>query len=356
MAFRRFEIVEVSLPNGVEHIASLFVVSRKPLIIDDSNHITNTEDVVDKKLVIDPDYENKDDIENDPDAKDADKLETKDKDLFRITEFNLDFEHSDMYFVTYKLFYSDGNNSGWAKPLMITRDTDGYSANDVEIITPRLVAETDPNNAELGGFMVKGSPFETFFGHATHKYTTWRIKDYTGNVIWEKFMDDVNLESIRIPNGILDLNSVYTIEAIYFSNGNVPSNPGRLIIKTKGEYSEVEKVLYGVARPALTGGRVTLEEVMAFNEKMLEAYINDKLTISKYKQIINDKNLYIKELEKVRDKLKERVNELKIQLANEKQQHEKDVKYLEDQNSVLMEKMLNITLEKALCMAQLKMC
>jgi len=288
MAFRRFEIIEVNLPKGIEHVASLFIVSRKPLIVDDNSHITNTDDIVNKKLVIDPNYKNKSKIENDPDAKDADKLETTDRELFRITEFNLDFEHFDMYFVTYKLFYSDGNNSGWAKPLLITRDTDGYSANDVEIITPKLSITTDPNNAELGGFMVNTTKFDTFFGNAVHKFTTWRIRDYTGNIVWEKAMDDVNLTSIRIPNGILDLDSVYTIEAIHFSNGNVPSNPGRLFIKTKGEYSEVEKVMFGLARPALTGGRVTLEEVSAFNEKILEKYLNLALKFSLCKKYNTD--------------------------------------------------------------------
>ena len=320
MAFRRFEIIEVNLPKGVEHIATLFAVSKKPLIVDDNNHIVNSEDITDKKLIIDPDYKNKDDIENDPDAKNAKTTETKDSDLYRITEFNLDFEQSDIYFVTYKLFYSDTNNSGWAKPLMITNNTDGYSANDVEIITPKINANIDPNNAELGGFEVVGTPFETFFGNATHKYTTWKIKDYTGNVVWEKFMDDVNLESIRIPNGILKLNSIYTIEATYFSNGNVPSNPARLIIKTKGEYSEVERVMFGLARPALTGGRLTLEEVMKFNEDILNRYLTDRLNLTRYKVYIRNEKMKISELLKVQNDLNKELEDKEKEIEKLKEE------------------------------------
>ena len=300
MAFRRFEILDVRLPNFLKHDATQIRVLTTPTV-DDKDAI------VIEKLLVYKDAEKKDDIIK-ASGVDADNvIETDTRDLLKVFEFNLNFEDHDVYYVTYDIWHNDLTHAGWARPNMVTRDTDGYSNNDVEIITPKLTVTTDPNNAELGGFNIKTTEFQTFLGTAKHKYTTWIIEDYTGNVVWKRQRDSVNLTSMRVPNNILNIDNLYVIKAIQFSNGNVPSNPGKLIIKTKGELTEVEKTLiaakiaagtmteadkevlrtlgpsgvhltYGNERPVITGGKDSLENVSSALESSLNRMMDYALT------------------------------------------------------------------------------
>ena len=200
---------------------------------------------------------------------------------------------------------------------MVTKDTDGYAHNDVEVITPIVDVSTDPNNAELGGFIITTSPFRTFLGTATHKYTSWYIEDYTGNVVWKRERDDVNLTSIRVPANILNVNSIYTIKVVHFSNGLVPSNPGKLIIKTKGELSEVERVIYGNQRPVITGGKASMEDLEKAYLDLFNKYIN--ATIG-YKSMLmsceDEKEKIIEEKDELNNELNETKEELKTVLDN----------------------------------------
>lgn len=332
MAFRRFEILDVRLPSFLKHDATQIRVLTEP-------NINATDSKVIEKLLIYKDAEKKDDIIKASGVDKNDVIETDTRDLLNVFEFNLNFEEHDVYYVTYDIWHNDVTHAGWARPNMVTRDTDGYSSNDVEIITPKLQITTDPNNAELGGFTIKTSEFQTFIGTATHKFTTWIIEDYTGNVIWKRERDAANLTSIRIPNNILNIDSLYVIKAIHFSSSNVPSNPGKMIIKTKGELTEVEKILlatkvaagtmtevdkevlntlgasgvdlvYGNERPVITGGKDSLTDVSEALENSLNQMMDYALTSGA-------KTAHIKHLTETVEKLNGQLKVLKDRLSKD---------------------------------------
>jgi len=310
MAYRRFEILDIRLPADLKHDATFIKVLYNPDLED-------KDALFEEKLLLYKDAEKKDEIKKATGVSDNDVIEVDDRDKLRLYEFNLDFENNDVYFITYDLYYNDVTHSGWARPLMVTRDTDGYSHNDVEVLTPILSVTTDPNNAELGGFMVSTTPFRTYLGTAIHKYTSWYIEDYTGNVIWKREKDDVNLTTIRIPANILDINSLYTIKAIHFSNGMVPSNPGKLIIKTKGEISEVEKIIYGNQRPVITGGKASMEELEEAYTELFNKYINTKIGYKSMLTLCEDeKEKIIEEKNELNNELNETKEELHEALDN----------------------------------------
>ena len=332
MAFRRFEILDVRLPSFLQHDATQIRILTEPNI-NDKDSITL------EKLLIYKDAENKDRIIQASGVEKDNVIETDNRNLLNVFEFNLNFEEHDVYYVTYDIWHNDVTHAGWARPNMVTRDTDGYSSNDVEIITPKLQITTDPNNAELGGFTIKTSEFQTFIGTATHKFTTWIIEDYTGNVIWKRERDAANLTSIRIPNNILNIDSLYVIKAIHFSSSNVPSNPGKMIIKTKGELTEVEKILlatkvaagtmtevdkevlntlgasgvdlvYGNERPVITGGKDSLTDVSEALENSLNQMMDYALTSGA-------KTAHIKHLTETVEKLNGQLKVLKDRLSKD---------------------------------------
>lgn len=298
MAFRRFEILDVRTPSFLEHDATQIRVLTSP-------NIENKDSLEIEKLLIYKNAEKKQDIIEASGVSEDNIIEVDNRDLLREYEFNLNFEKSDIYYVTYNIWYNDVTSAGWARPNMVTRDTDGYSANNVEIITPILKVNTDPNNAELGGFNIITTPFRTFLGTAKHKYTSWYIEDFTGNVIWKRERDSVNLTSIRIPNNILALDSIYTIKAIHFSDSNVPSNPGKLVIKTKGELSEVEKALFGASakaiqfgheRPIVTGGKDSLEVIENALDEAIHRMTNTAILNGNLKLVIEKLNKQLAEV------------------------------------------------------------
>ena len=310
MAYRRFEILDVRLPADLKHDATFIKVLCKP-------NLEDSESLIEEKLLLYKDAERKNEIKEATGVDDDDIVEVDNRDKLRLYEFNLDFEKYDVYFITYDLYYNDVTHSGWARPLMITKDTDGYAHNDVEVLTPIVSVSTDPNNAELGGFTISTTPFRTFLGTALHKYTSWYIEDYTGNVVWKREKDDVNLTSIRIPANILNVNSIYTIKVIHFSNGLVPSNPGKLIIKTKGELSEVERIIYGNQRPVITGGKASMEELEEAYTELFNKYIN---TTIGYKSMLtlceDEKEKVIEEKNEINNELNETKEELQEALDN----------------------------------------
>ena len=349
MAYRRFEILDVRLPTFLQHDATHIKVLNQP-DIDDKDAT-----VIDKLLVF-KDAKKKDDIIKASNVSQDNVIEVDTRDLLRVFEFNLNFENTDVYYVTYDIWYNDVTSAGWARPNMVTRDTDGYSRNDVEVITPTLEVTTDPNNAELGGFRVLTSKFKTFLGSGVHKYTSWFIKDFTGNVIWKQERSNVNLDSIRIPNNILDIDNIYVIKAIHFSDGNVPSNPGKLIIKTKGELTEVEKYAYAIAnnggvitelanaekikfgyeRPVLTGGKDSIEDIEDALEKSIVTMVNANILNGNLEQNITLLNNEIKDLNN-------EIKELNTKLANS-ENNEKELKELNDKKEQLINNLkTNIT-------------
>jgi len=184
------------------------------------------------------------------------------KDIENLTDVDLelDFTASDIYFARVKLHFTDESFYGWTKPIILTKDGDGFSHNNTIIVTPKLTITGDVNNCQLGNFKAKGSEFIIFTGSGYHAKTTWAIKDNAGATVWEMKRDEHNLTEVRIPSNILKANRLYTIEATYISNNNMMSNPCKLLVKTTGTTNAIEDLTYGGVRP-----------IVAENEDLREA-------------------------------------------------------------------------------------
>jgi len=142
---------------------------------------------------------------------------------------------NDLYYGRIKIHFSDGSSSDWGKPIVITKDNDGFTFNDTIIVTPSLNVDFDIRNTPLGGFNINCSDFKLFSGVGKHKYSNWIIEDNNGNQIWSRINDTYNLTSIRIPNNILMPGKIYTIKVMYVSDTNAYSNYGKLTIVTKAD-------------------------------------------------------------------------------------------------------------------------
>jgi len=184
----------------------------------------------------------------------------KDEENLTDIDLDLDFSATDVYYARVKLHFDDDTYYGWTKPIVLTRDGDGFSHNNTVIVTPKVSIDSDRDNCQLGNFKINGGEFIIFTGTGYHEKTSWAIKDNTGAVIWEVKRDEHNLTQIRVPSNTLKPNRLYTIEVVYISNNNMPSNAGKLIVKTTGEGSSAEDLSFGGIRP-----------IVAENEDLKEA-------------------------------------------------------------------------------------
>jgi len=205
---------------------------------------------------------NTDDIVVD-DANDKDNIYSKD--------FELDFSTTDVYYARMKLNFTDGSYYGWTKPIILTKDGDGFSHNNTVIVTPKVNITSSVNNCDLGSFKIQGSDFVIFTGVGFHSKTTWRIKNGNGNIIWESVRDTNNLREIRVPGNTLKPNRIYIIEVTYISNNNMVSNAGKLIIKTSGDSPVAEELLYGGKRY----GSEAYKELEEAYDELLEFVISE---------------------------------------------------------------------------------
>jgi len=156
----------------------------------------------------------------------------KDSENLNRIKVPLPLTENDIYYSRTKLHFSDGTETDWNRPNVITRNASGFNFADTIVETPKLSVEFDRHNAPLGGFKVYGSPFKLFMGIGKHKYTTWIIEDDKGQQIWSRIHDKYNLTSVRIPSGILKPGRMYIIKAIYITDTNAYSNTGKLRIVT----------------------------------------------------------------------------------------------------------------------------
>jgi len=181
----------------------------------------------------------------------------------------LPLSDEDLYYSRTKIHFSDGTESDWSKPNVITRNATGFNFNDTIIVTPRLSVDFDVRNTPLGGFLVKSSEFRLFSGIGSHKFTTWIIEDDRGNQVWSRTNDKHNLTSIRIPNNILMPGRMYTIKAMYITDTNAYSNYGRLRVVTNANL--VRDPAY-LARLGITDLKVfeTNTALRSMVDKMLE--------------------------------------------------------------------------------------
>jgi hypothetical protein len=161
------------------------------------------------------------------------------KDETNLTEkmIDLPLHKDDLYYVRMKLHFDDGSSTSWSKPIIVTKDMDGFSVNNTIVGTPEIISEYDPHNFPLGGFNLKTSDFVLFTGTGNHRFTDWRIEDINGNLIWER-RNTTNLTEIRMPSRILETGKTYIIKARYRTDTNAFSNWSKLIVNTAGRRPE----------------------------------------------------------------------------------------------------------------------
>nr|DAX15925.1 MAG TPA: hypothetical protein [Caudoviricetes sp.] len=109
----------------------------------------------------------------------------------------------------------------------------------------------------------KFTPFgEERVGKIEHRSTDWRIKDSAGLIVFESLVDINNLSSLTLKEGILKVNSEYTVEVAYnTNNGRVPvSRVSRLKWRTVDIYIVKPELSYSVdsGKHVITGTPFTL--------------------------------------------------------------------------------------------------
>ena len=97
---------------------------------------------------------------------------------------------------------------------------------------------------------ITASEFRSFgedkVGKIEYASTDWRIKDTAGLTVFESLNDTVNRNSITLKEGILNINSTYTVEVVYNSNNiKFPnSKPGKLTWGTVNIYIQKPELNY----------------------------------------------------------------------------------------------------------------
>jgi len=172
-------------------------------------------------------------VSDDPQFKNLLVDDQKDKDNLTEITFDLPLTKDDKYYVRVKMHFDDDSETDWSKPIIITKDMDGFSVSNTIIGTPELSVDFNPKTCPLGGFTVNASDFILFTGTGSHRFTDWRIEDINGKLIWER-KNTTNLTSIRIPSRLLTPGKTYIIKARYRSDTNAYSNWGKLIVNTIG--------------------------------------------------------------------------------------------------------------------------
>lgn len=222
------------------------------------------------KTLISVDYQ----ISNDGTFLGPDLVYNIDKDTINKTgrEFDLDFNVYDIYYGRIKLnFNSTGTDFYLGKPVVLTRDGNGFSHNNSVIVTPKLTITSDIQNCDTGGFTINTSDFVIFTGNGNHQHSNWVIKSSNGDTLWERLKDKNNLTSIRIPTGTLDLNRHYIIECVHVSDGNQRSNKGKLLIKTTGNSVNTTVIKAGDKRPTSE----EFKDLQIAYEDLLTMIVND---------------------------------------------------------------------------------
>jgi len=202
--------------------------------------------------------------------------EVSEVDLY-FKRFNLPLDNNTYYYLRYKFIMTDGSETEFSRPALVTKDNSGTSIPDSVIKTPQVDIDANTTDVPLDGFVITCSPFEVLLGSGNHFATDWIIEDVNGDEVFKKLNDKSNLTSLRVPTGYLKPNNYYVIKVRYRSDRNVYSNFGKLGIVTNevitgcGEDigDDIQNMIF-----SLTNAFITLQN----KELELEDEINELLT------------------------------------------------------------------------------
>jgi len=193
----------------------------------------------------------------------------EDKENLLSLRVDLPLTKDDVYYVRHKLHFSDGRETDWSRPSVVTKNGDGFSFNNTIIITPKVWLDDISNvNTPLGGFKIKTSDFTLFMGVGNHLATDWIIEDSEGTVIWERLRDKHNLTGIRLPADILKPGKAYYLKVRHISDTNSVSNYGKLLIITDPKLSP-SSVVSGTTDDTLLQQNAELLDRVRYLEEQL---------------------------------------------------------------------------------------
>lgn len=135
-------------------------------------------------------------------------------------------------FARAKIHFSNGKESNWSRTITLSSEQKGFKLSNTIVITPQLTIEDSLLDVRDNNIKVFGTEFKLYAGSGKHKSTTWEVTTLLGEYVWGRDEDEDNLTEAIVPKGKLDNDKMYIIKAIYHTDTNSKSNPGRLPFST----------------------------------------------------------------------------------------------------------------------------
>jgi len=149
---------------------------------------------------------------------------------------DLPLTDNDVYYVTneYNLKDNDDNiiTTNKARLIRVTNKIKNFTVNNTIIATPIININFKRDAGPIGNFIINANDFYLFTGVGNHVSTDYIIEDLNGKVIWSSIENKIELNTIRVPSCVMDLNRIYIIKVRYNTNTNISSNYGKVVIKT----------------------------------------------------------------------------------------------------------------------------
>lgn len=155
-------------------------------------------------------------------------------------KLSLDYDFEDNVPVYSKVVYSYPNNKTEESTICrCTPDQIGFSFNNNIIVTPEvsILEYNNYNNIPIDGFTINVSKMIMFMGHGEHTATSYSVIDTNNKVVFSSPRDTFNLNSILVPDDVLEENKSYRIEVIQYNNYECESYPAVLCFTTAGSYN-----------------------------------------------------------------------------------------------------------------------
>lgn len=198
------------------------------------------------KNIEDPNYDilsiryiiSKDPTFTDSNQQIASVLKLKTDNTFK--KLSLDYDFEDMIPIYSKVVYSYPNNK--TEESTVCRcipDQIGFSFNNNIISTPEIsiLDYGNYNNIPINGFTISVSDMIMFMGHGEHVSTSYSLLDTNNKVLFSSLKDKFNLNTILVPDDILEESKSYRIEVIQHNNYESDSYPAVLCFTTAGNYN-----------------------------------------------------------------------------------------------------------------------